>query len=80
MTKKFLLLTLTAFFIGHIGQSQLFKKKKNKAKPEQVAKPKKDKNGIKDYNDVVTKEALSDEGLFTIHKVGKDHFLSLIHI
>lgn len=45
------------------------KKKVKKGKTEQQAPVAKD--GIKPYSQVVTKEAISDNGLFTVHKVNK---------
>ncbi len=38
---------------------------------------KKDKNGIKPYSSVITKEAKSDKGLFTVHKVGDEYFYEI---
>jgi hypothetical protein len=41
-----------------------------------VAPPvKKPETGIKEYDKVITKEAVSDEGLFTVHRVDKSTIL-----
>lgn len=64
----FLLLLSVASF----GQ----KKKKKNADPapqSQVSKPVK-KSPFKKYNEIVTDEAISDDGLFTIHKVGDKNY------
>lgn len=37
----------------------------------------KDKNGIKPYDKVITKEAKSDKGLFTVHKVDENYFYEI---
>ncbi|MEN2282446.1 zinc-dependent metalloprotease [Algoriphagus sp. SE2] len=52
------------------------KKKKKDADPapqSQVSKPAK-KSPFKKYNEIVTDEAISDDGLFTIHKVGDKNY------
>ncbi|MUP47392.1 DUF5117 domain-containing protein [Gramella sp. BOM4] len=35
------------------------------------------KNGLKPYNKVITKDAKSDQGLFTVHKVDNDYFYEI---
>ena len=35
------------------------------------------KSGIKSYSEVITKEAVSDQGVFTIHKVGDKYFYEI---
>ncbi len=60
-------------------QAQSKRKKKKDAKTE-VAKPAppKKKNGkIKDYDKVITKDAVSDDGVFTVHKVGEKYFFEI---
>ena len=62
---------LVFLFLGSLQPSnaQLFKKKK-KAKTESSAKKEKDsKNGIKPYDKVITKDAITDEGLFDVHQL-----------
>jgi len=41
------------------------------------AKNDKDKDGIKPYKDVITKEAVTDSGLFHVHKVKDDYFYEI---
>ena len=44
--------------------------KKNKdATSKTSISPKLKKNGIKTYSEVITKDAISDEGLFKVHKI-----------
>lgn len=77
--KKLLLLVLAAFTIG-LGTDLQAQKKKKKGKgdaTEQEAPKKKKKNGLKDYSEVITDEAISDEGLITSHKVGDDFFFEI---
>lgn len=54
------------------------KKKKNK-KTEVVAPtpPKKKDNGTKDYSEVITKDAITDEGLFKVHKVKDKYYYEI---
>ncbi|GAB3818874.1 zinc-dependent metalloprotease [Pontibacter rugosus] len=35
------------------------------------------KSGIKSYSEVITKDAVSDEGVFTIHKVGEKYYYEI---
>ncbi len=41
-----------------------------KSPAAQTAAQKKDKSGVKEYSEVITSEAITDEGLFTTHRVG----------
>ncbi len=62
---------LAFLFLGSLQPSnaQLFKKKK-KAKTEASDKKEKDnKNGIKPYDQVITKDAITDQGLFDVHQL-----------
>jgi hypothetical protein len=64
--------------LTHTAQAQLFGKKKNKNKKEATAeKPKKDKNGIKKYGDVITENAVTDDGLFKVHQMEQDYFYEI---
>jgi len=53
--------------------------KKNKSttteKPKPKPKPK--KGDLKPYSEVITKEAISDKGLFTVHKIDSDFFYEI---
>ena len=56
---------------------KLFKKKKEPVKVE-TPKPKKEsKNGIKPYEKVITKKAITDTGLFDVHKVDENYFYEI---
>ena len=55
-------------------------KKTDKAKSPTAgatAGKKTDKNGIKPYDQVITKNAKTDKGLFTIHKINSDYFYEI---
>ncbi len=75
-----LLFTLVLIF-GLIGTSQAQSKRKKKGKkakteaPAQKKAPK--KGGIKPYKKVITKEAKTDEGLFTVHKLDNKYFYEI---
>lgn len=47
------------------------------AKKEETEKPKASKNGIKPYGEIITKDAVSDAGVFTIHKVGDKFYYEI---
>ncbi|MEZ7495675.1 zinc-dependent metalloprotease [Leeuwenhoekiella aequorea] len=40
-------------------------------------KSEKSKGGLKPYDKIITKDAISDEGLFTVHKVDDDYFYEI---
>ncbi|WP_445381327.1 zinc-dependent metalloprotease [Robiginitalea sp. IMCC43444] len=64
------ILVLSILFLGFLqpAEAQLFKKK-NKKTEQNAGKPSGDKNGIKPYSKVITKEAETDAGLFDVHTV-----------
>lgn len=69
---------LTAFLLMLSIASFAQKKNKKNAKDEpapqaQVEKPSK-KSPFKKYNEIVTDEAISDDGLFTVHKIGDKNY------
>ena len=52
------------------------KKKKNETPTETLEKPKK-KDGPKKYSDVITEDAITDEGLITSHQIGDDYYFEI---
>ena len=56
---------------------KLFKKKKAPEKVEAPKPKKENKNGMKPYEKVITKKAISDTGLFDVHKVDEDYFYEI---
>ena len=75
---KYFLLFLGLSLIALPSQAQLFgKKKKKAAAAAAAAKKKAPKGSIKSYDKVITKDAESDEGLFTVHKVEGDYFYEI---
>jgi len=78
MTKQFthkLLLIALSFSVSGCA---VFQPKDKKATVQASAKPEsKDKNGIKPYDKVITKDAKSDKGLFTVHKVEENYFYEI---
>ncbi len=76
---------IMAFLLFPISNSAQTKrqKKKEKEKMESASKddskdnPKKKEGKIKPYDKVITKEAISDEGLFTVHKVDDSYFFEI---
>jgi hypothetical protein len=76
--KKIILSFALLCFLGlnaNKSEAQLFgKKKKDADKKEQ---PEKSKSPFKKYSEVITKDAVSDEGLFTFHKVDDKHYFEI---
>ncbi|GMN10243.1 zinc-dependent metalloprotease [Croceitalea sp. MTPC9] len=67
---------LTIFIFPTTFQAQKKSKKKSKSKVETPAKPK-SKNGIKPYTEVITKKAVSDDGVFKVHQIAEDYFYEI---
>ncbi len=53
------------------------KQDKKDTKTASTEESKKDKDGMKPYAKVITKDAKSDEGLFTVHKVDEKYFYEI---
>lgn len=53
------------------------KQDKKETKTASSEESKKDKDGMKPYAKVITKDAKSDEGLFTVHKVDEKYFYEI---
>ncbi|MEO1256927.1 MAG: DUF5117 domain-containing protein [Bacteroidota bacterium] len=75
--KKLIALVLTLVFVGFSSEIQAQKKKKKKGDETEQAAPKKKKNGLKGYTEVITSEAISDEGLITSHQVGDEFYFEI---
>ncbi|MGJ8732820.1 MAG: zinc-dependent metalloprotease [Cellulophaga sp.] len=76
--KKILLLCVAATLFSATSINAQKKKKSKKGKAEQTTPLQKTKKGdIKNYNQVVTKDAITDEGLFKVHKVDKKYLYEI---
>lgn len=76
--KKILLFCLAASLFSAASTTAQKKKKSKKGKTEQTAPAQKPKKGdIKNYSQVVTKDAVTDNGLFTVHKVDKKYLYEI---
>ncbi|MGB0863205.1 MAG: zinc-dependent metalloprotease [Saprospiraceae bacterium] len=80
MKLKFLstLLVVATLLFSVDASAQIFKKKK-KNPPKKAMKKKKPprKGGIQPYTKVITKDAKSDEGLFTVHQVKNKYYFEI---
>ncbi len=78
-TKQLIAILLTGFLLGisPVQAQRWFNKKP--AKKEEAPKPKKkaDKDAPKPYKEVITKEAVTDKGLFDVHKVKQDIYYEI---
>ena len=78
MKKFFILITMTVFILFSTKQFAQSKKKDTKKGEPVVALPeKKSESAIKEYGKVITKDAVSDPGLFTVHKVDKKYYFEI---
>jgi len=72
----FCLLFMLSISIPTDGNAQIFKKKKKEV--EKIEPKKKDKKGkLKKYDEIITEDALSDEGLWHTHKVDEKHYFEI---
>ena len=70
-----MILFLFLFFV--IGQSVMAQKKKKNGKQDQVEEKDDKKSKFKKYNDLITKDAISDDGLFFVHKVEDKYYFEV---
>lgn len=80
LTRKLSLVLLGCFVMSTTSSNaQMWWNKKKKEAPveQKKPKPKKDKNAPKPYKEVITKDAITDKGLFDVHKVGADRFYEI---
>ena len=59
------------------AQSRKNKHKNTKTEAQQPIPPKKKEGEIKPYDEVITKEALTDEGLFKVHKIKDKYYFEI---
>ncbi len=77
---KLLFCCIFSLLISHTTvEAQIFKKKKKKAAAaaQKKPKPKKPKGKIKPYKDIITKDAKTKSGLFTVHQVKDKHYFEI---
>ncbi|MCM4156609.1 zinc-dependent metalloprotease [Gramella sp. AN32] len=79
MIKKQSLRLLVVFLSLSVSGCAVFNPPKKETTPTTASgdDAKKDKGGLKPYNKVITKEAKSDEGLFTVHQVDNNYFYEI---
>lgn len=78
MKKIFIFTAMAVFMLFPESQFAQSTKKKSK-KEESAGAPveKKSDSSIKEYSKIITKDAVSDEGLFTVHKVDKKFYFEI---
>ena len=59
-------------------QSVMAQKKKKNDNQNQVEKKDDKKSQFKKYNDLITKDAISDDGLFSVHKVEDKYYYGIV--
>ena len=72
-------LSILILFSLYTVEAQSRRKKKKNAKQEQITPPitKKKQGKIKDYDKVITKDAITYEGLFHVHVVGDKYYYEI---
>jgi len=73
----FPLVLLLFFSQFSFAQNKETKNEKSKDASEKKDKKDKKKTGIKPYNEVISENAISDDGLFTIHQVDEKYFYEI---
>jgi hypothetical protein len=82
MKKTFLCALALVFSLMPLThQAQSKKNKRNKKNTSEVVKPaaKKNQGKIKPYDKVITNAAVTDDGLFKVHKVGEKYYFEIPH-
>ncbi|MFK7833128.1 MAG: zinc-dependent metalloprotease [Winogradskyella sp.] len=74
--KKILTLVLSSVIVWSCATAQSAGKKKNASQTAPTETPTK-KSKFKDYDKVITKDAVSDEGLFHVHLVGDTYYFEI---
>lgn len=74
--KKISILLLT-FFLVHSCAISIKTTSSKKSKAPAVEKPKPKKGDLKPYDEIITEDAVSDSGLFTVHKIDADFFYEI---
>ncbi|MFK7946779.1 MAG: zinc-dependent metalloprotease [Saprospiraceae bacterium] len=74
---KVVFILLTIPFFTNNADAQIFKKKKKEAAKIPAPAKKKPKGKIKDYKEIITKKAKSEEGLFTVHTVEDKYYFEI---
>ena len=75
--KQSLRLLIVALSLSVSGCAVFQPRKKSDAKTASSTDSKKEKNGLKPYNKIITKNAKSDNGLFTVHEVENKYFYEI---
>ncbi|MBR9913818.1 MAG: zinc-dependent metalloprotease [Algicola sp.] len=76
--QKLLPLLLVAFLCSlPISETTHAQSRKNKKNNKEAPAPKKNPGKIKPYDKVITKDAVSDDGLFKVHKVGEKYYFEI---
>lgn len=79
MFTKIIKLTIFLLVISIAIQSAIAQKKKRKKgdQPAQEEKKKEEKSQFKNYEELITKVAISDDGLFKVHKVDEKYYYEI---
>jgi hypothetical protein len=74
--KKIFLLAISFSLLLACSSAQKSAKAKTSAQATSSA-PKKDKDAMKSYDKVITKDAITDDGMFKVHKVKKQYYYEI---
>lgn len=77
MTRQFSFKLLIVALSLSVSGCAVFQPKDKKDTAQTSEKSSTDKSGIKPYDKVITKDAITDKGLFTVHKVNDNYFYEI---
>ncbi|MEL6124600.1 MAG: DUF5118 domain-containing protein, partial [Bacteroidota bacterium] len=77
MKHIFLLIGVILISLPTVGHAQLFKKKKKEVAPVVEKKKEAKKSKYKPYKEIITEEAVSDTGLWDVHKVDDKNYFEI---
>ncbi len=75
--KRIIITVLVCGLLFAVPQDTFAQKKKKKGEETTTPEKPKKKGSLKDYKEVITSDAISDEGLFTIHKVEDKYYFEM---
>jgi len=76
--KKILLFSfLVSMLLTHPAEGQIFKRTSKAKSEEKAKKPEEKKSKMKKYDEVITKEAVTDSGLVITHQIDKDFYFEI---
>ncbi|HNP19240.1 MAG TPA: zinc-dependent metalloprotease [Fulvivirga sp.] len=77
MVKRYTILLLTLMLVFGPAIAQKKKRKKDKTEATSIEKKEEKKDGLQPYEKVITDKAVTDDGLFKVHKIDGKYFYEI---